>query len=97
MALHAGLLYSQARALLALPRAQLLVQRIIGALAINGGQRFAAQVGETAGRASLFLTLCMSLMRYLQPLTWCCCIRHARFCVTPLTWVCSIHHSQLCD
>ena len=54
MALHAGLLYSQARALLALPRAEVLVRRIIGALATNGGQRFAAQVGETAGRASLF-------------------------------------------
>lgn len=54
MALLAGLLYSQARALLAMPRAQVLVQRIIGALAVNGGQRFAAQVGETAGRASLF-------------------------------------------
>ena len=45
----AGLLYSQAKALLALPHAHVLVQRIIGALAINGGQRFAAQAGETAG------------------------------------------------
>ena len=50
--LHAGLLYSQARALLAPPRAQVLVRCIISALAINGGQRFAAQAGETAGRAS---------------------------------------------
>ena len=52
MDLHAGLLYSQARALLALPRAEVLVRCIVGALAINGGQRFAAQAGETAGRAS---------------------------------------------
>lgn len=52
MDLHAGLLYSQARALLALPCAQKLVRCIVGALAINGGLRFAAQAGETAGRAS---------------------------------------------
>ena len=96
MALHAGLLYSQARALLALPRAQELVQRIIGALAINGGQRFAAQVGETAGRASL-LDFVHEFDEVPPATTWCCCIQLARFCATPSTWVRSIHHSQLCD
>jgi len=47
--LSAGLLYSQAKALLSLPRAHELVERIISALSINGGQCFASQAGVTAG------------------------------------------------
>ena len=46
---HAGLLYSQAKALLSLPSASELAHRIINALAMHGGQRFASQAGETAG------------------------------------------------
>ena len=46
---HAGLLYSQAKALLSLPGASELAHRTINALAMNGGQRFASQAGETAG------------------------------------------------
>lgn len=46
---HAGLLYSQAKALLSLPSTSELAHRIINALAMHGGQRFASQAGETAG------------------------------------------------
>ena len=45
----AGLLYAQAKALLRLPSASELAHRIINALAMHGGQRFASQAGETAG------------------------------------------------
>lgn len=45
----AGLLYGQARGLLADPRAKDLVRRIVDALGMNGGQRFITQAGETAG------------------------------------------------
>ena len=46
---RAGLLYSQAKAPLGLPSASELAHRIINALAMHGGQRFASQAGETAG------------------------------------------------
>ena len=46
---RAGLLYSQAKALLGLPSASELAHRIINALAMHSGQRFASQAGETAG------------------------------------------------
>lgn len=86
MASTAGLLYSQAKALLALPHAHVLVQRIIGALAINGGQRFAAQAGETAGAPNMKvcnclkegLSLCsMIFQKVVLQLVWkSCCIQH---------------------
>ena len=63
---HAGLLYSQAKALLSLPSASELAHRIINALAMHGGQRFASQAGETAGGPRFLLPLSLVLRREEQ-------------------------------
>lgn len=49
LGLCAGLLYGQARGLLADPRAKDLVRRVVDSLGASCGQRFITQAGETAG------------------------------------------------